>query len=134
MPPVKKNKPLPEPIHVTNPVTGLLMLVGSRAHQRLVQAGVINTPLPPEPEPEPEPEQNTKKLKKHTKSELIKLAKQNETKLQNKSKKETNDILRKLLILKLAPKKEKSKKKKKKIVVSSDESSSDSSSNDSESE
>jgi hypothetical protein len=131
------------PEQVVNPSTGRLVSKNGRQYLRLVEAGVIkidDEPLPPPNTPYPSPKIESETLKKDTKNTLQQIAKDNRSKMAGLSAKETNNLLRELLIAKLtktAPSavKENVKKKGKKYkVVSSSESSDSDETSDSDSE
>jgi hypothetical protein len=128
---------------ILNPKTNRFVKVGGPKYNRLVKEGFIKPEATPEPlsetivEPEavpeavPEPTHVPKPVS--VKAEMAKVAvdlvKKNEAQFVDLSKKETDKLLRKLLLEKLCPEKPKKKKKKSKYKLrtpppsSSDESS-----------
>ncbi len=107
-----------------NPQTGRIIKKTTAKYKKLVKLGLIKEEEPteaqqpiqqPPPQPIPPPP-----VKAEVAKECVNLVKQNEDKFRDLTQKETDKLLRKLLIEKLAPKKK--KKKKKKYYVSSSES------------
>lgn len=120
-----------EKAFVLNPITNKSVLVHSATYKKLVKEGTIKPYEPPQntpPEPQEEPQQPIKAKLAH---EMVDIVATNKSKFNELSKKETDKLLRKLLVAKLTDKRKKNFKKKKpkyKIVEpSSSESESDAS-------
>jgi hypothetical protein len=123
---------------ILNPKTNRFVKVGGPKYNRLVKEGFIkpeatSEPLAeptPEPEPKPVPEPVPKPVS--VKAEMAKVAvdlvKKHEAQFVDLSKKETDKLLRQLLLEKLCPKQDNKKKKKSKYKLKAPPPSSDESS------
>jgi hypothetical protein len=106
--------------HCLNPQTGRIIKKSTAQYRKLVKLGLIEeeppnaTPEPfKEPFKEPEPVPEPISVKTEMAKVAVDLVKKNEAQFVDLSKKETDKLLRQLLIERLCPKQDKKKKKSK---------------------
>lgn len=103
--------------HALNPQTGRIIKKSTAQYRKLVKLGLIVEQDEPEPTPEPvkDPEPEPKPISVKTEMAVlaVDLVKKNKAQFVDLSKKETDKLLRKLLLERLCPKQDKKKPKKK---------------------